>query len=275
MTLPTFLLCPGAQKSGTTWLHRYLVSAPSFARGAMKEYHVWDELHRCDRPNVLELEGEDIQDREALRSRLIADPDSYFDHFAALLEQPGKRLTADITPAYASLPEEAFARIREGFRKRDIAVKVVFLMRDPVERCWSAARMYRRKSLSVAGLDPALGEADFVLAYASGDHAQRRGRYERSVKTVEDVFAPSEMFFGFYEELFASESVERLSEFAGIESRPEQARGEYNVSPKDRDLPADVKSAVARLYEPTLRFCAERFPHTRSLWESYSLAGLD
>ena len=267
--MATFLLGVGAQKAGTTWLHRYLSTAPAFARGAMKEYHVWDSVCAIDEDGAPLLEGAHAEAREDLRLSLVAQPERYFEHFAALLAEPGKTIAADITPAYSALPEETLRQIRGGFDACGIALKAVFLMRDPVERCWSAARMYRRKGLTVAGFDPTMAEADFVRAYAGTPHAQRRGRYERTVANLESVLPADHLFFGFYETLFDSETIARLCAFLEIDPLADFERQEFNVSPKAGDLPRAVRSEIAYSYEDTLSFCADRFPETRDLWRSF------
>jgi hypothetical protein len=267
----TFLLCVGAQKAGTTWLHRYLSSAPEFAPGAMKEYHVWDALYDVDEEGAPALEGASTQEREALRRKLIAAPELYFDHFEAILEQESKRICADITPAYSGLPAEALGRIADGFGKRGIAFRVIFFMRDPVERCWSAARMYRRKGLRVAGLDPSLDETDYVLAYAATPHAQRRGRYDRTIRAIEAAVPREAILFGFYETLFEPASIRALSAFLRVDAVPGFAARAFNSSPKTEALPEQVCRLVAETYRATLEFTAARFPQVHRLWDSYSL----
>lgn len=237
----------------------------------MKEYHVWDAVYGTDEQGPPPLEGEDTAEREALRNKLIADPEKYFEYFERLLDQPDIILAADITPAYAALPALALERIRDGFHARGIDVKVVFLMRDPVERCWSAARMYRRKRLDLQRLDPALDEPEFVLAYAQTLHAQRRGRYEQTVASVERAFVADQIFYGFHETLFDDHTVASLSDFLGVAPRPDLADRTFNVSPKGAGLPDEIQSAIARFYGETLRFCRERFPESAALWSSYSL----
>lgn len=235
----------------------------------MKEYHVWDAVYRTDGADASVLEGRDTSEREALRAALIADPQRYFRHFAALLDQPATRLTADITPAYSALPADAFDRIREGFGRAGVAVKVVFLIRDPVERCWSAVRMYRRKQATIAGLNPELGETEYLLRYATTGHAQRRGRYDRTIATLERVFGPESVFVGIYERLFDRAVLQSLSDFLCVAPRAEAADDFYNVSPKAADLPSAVRCEVAGAYADTLGFCRDRFPQTLDLWRSY------
>ena len=65
-------------------------------------------------------------------------------------------LTGDITPSYALLDAPTLGSIRNNFAERGIAVKPVFLMRDPIERFISSRRMKLRKQ----GLRDATAEAE-------------------------------------------------------------------------------------------------------------------
>src|SRR5262245_503262 len=125
----TFLLGVGAQRSGTTWLHRYLSAHPAVDLGFTKEYHVFDALHIDDeRIKRLYLQdridavarpgpGQPTQtDRDLFR--FIDDTGAYFDYFRDLLAaRPDIRLTGDLTPSYAGLPAEVFGAIRSEIVK--------------------------------------------------------------------------------------------------------------------------------------------------------------
>ena len=41
-----FILGVGAQKAGTTWLHRQLIKSANFNFGHRKEYHVFDAMEK-------------------------------------------------------------------------------------------------------------------------------------------------------------------------------------------------------------------------------------
>lgn len=266
---PTFLLGLGAQKAGTTWLHRYLMEAPSFAPGALKEYHLWNAIHRVDEGGPPQFIGTNPQAKEDLRAAMVAEPRLYFEHFASLLAGGSATLAADITPAYAGLPASVLTNIRDDFAKRGIRTKAIFVMRDPVERCWSAARMYHRRKTPVAGLDLALGELEFVRRYARTGNAGVRGRYERTVGAIEEVFGPEDRYFAFYEELFSPTGLQNLSGFLGLAPRPDAAQIRHNTGARENDLPDSVRAEIAALFADTLAFCRTRFPETLNLWESY------
>src|SRR3954451_14413565 len=133
----TFLLGVGCQKGGTAWLHRYLEASPQCDPGFRKEYHVWDALDL----ESGRLARERIEKQGGRRAEFLVEPERYFDYFAGLLEPDAIRLTADITPAYAALSVERLRMVRDGFTARGVRQVAVYLVRDPVERIWSAARL--------------------------------------------------------------------------------------------------------------------------------------
>lgn len=268
MTTPVFLLGLGAQKCGTTWLHRYLRGSSGFAAGPMKEYHVWNGVYPGPEP-LPPFDGAAAAEKEALRRQFIAEPERYFDHFAALLAQPDMRVAADITPAYAALSAEALNRIQSGFATRGIAVKVVFLMRDPVERAWSALRMYRQRGLLPQGLDRDADDDALLPAFAASGVALRRGRYEKTIAAVEETFPREDTYIGLYEMLFSPGGVEAISRFLNIPARPEAREERHNVTQRKATLSHRARREVACTYRDTLDFCAERFPQTRTVWSSY------
>ena len=133
MTRPTFLLGVGAQKSGTTWLWR-AINQQSFSNmGFTKEYHIWD-ARNSELSKQFRLTEQKINTpQQKTRLEMQRDPKAYVKNFQSLVDDQ-KTLTGDITPAYAFLDEETFREIRELLEKAAFEIRVIFLMRDPVER---------------------------------------------------------------------------------------------------------------------------------------------
>lgn len=128
----------GAQKAGTTWLHANLAQHPRVRFPGGKEVHFWDREHARG-----------------------------LDWYRGLFDgAPRRTLQGDITPAYATLPPERIAAAA-AFAPR---AKLIYLLRHPVERAWSAAKM-------------ALARADMELDEASDawfrDHFRSRGSRAR------------------------------------------------------------------------------------------------
>jgi hypothetical protein len=258
----TFLLGVGCQKGGTAWMHRYLESSPQCDPGFRKEYHVWDAL---DLPSG-RVVRERIEKQGGARARFLTDPEAYFDYFAGLLDRDGIRLTADITPAYAGLSADRLAAVRTGFEARGVRPVAVYLMRDPVERAWSAVRMDVRRS---GNTDDDAVEAR-LRTITDDDQYDRRTRYDVTMSAVDRAFG-GEVFYGFYERLFDVRTLRELCDFLGVAFHEPDLERQVNVSPKDDGELADdtVRGLVAR-FAPVYEAVAARFPEVDlpALWPS-------
>ena len=127
----------GAQKAGTTWLYEMLSRHPGIAFPAGKEVHFWDAFYQRGLP--------------------------WYD--TCFPDAPG-RLNGEITPAYAMLPAERIAEIKQAYPE----LRLLYLLRNPLQRAWSSALM-------------ALGRAEMTLDEASDawfiDHFRSAGSLGR------------------------------------------------------------------------------------------------
>lgn len=260
----TFLLGVGCQKGGTAWMHRYLEASPQCDPGFRKEYHVWDAL---DLPSG-KLAKERIEAQGGERAAFLRDPDRYFDYFTGLLQPGDIRLTADITPGYAGLSTDRLTMIRDGFLARNVRPVAVFLVRDPVERIWSAARMDMRRRGAEAPEDP---ETRVGHMYKHPMYADRT-RYDRTMSALEASFGSDAVHYGFYERLFSAETLAGLCAFLGIDYHEPDLDRQVNVSPKSEgaSLPEETVRTIARHFAPVYEAVQIRFPDVDlpSLWPS-------
>ncbi len=257
----TFLLGLGAQKAGTAWMHRYLESSAQCDPGFRKEYHVWDAL---DLPSG-RVVRERIKKQGGDRARFLSDPGAYVDYFAGLLERDGIRLTADITPSYAGLSVDRLTGIRRSFEQRGVRPVAVYLMRDPVERAWSAVRMDVRRS---GNTDEGAVEGRLRMI-APDDQYDRRTRYDLTIAAADRAFG-DEVFFGFYERLFDEATLRDLCGFLGLDFHQPDFGRQVNVSPKEGELAEDTVRGLVARFAPVYEAVAARFPDVDlpALWPS-------
>lgn len=112
MPRPVDFIVIGTHKGGTTALHAYLSEQPAFSTPAAKELHFFDdEAVDWVRP-----------DYRAYHRRFPADG--------------WDRIVGEATPIYCYWPQSL-----ERIARYNPAVKLVFLLRDPVERAWSHWKM--------------------------------------------------------------------------------------------------------------------------------------
>ncbi|MDG1663592.1 MAG: sulfotransferase [Pseudomonadales bacterium] len=280
-----FLLGVGCQKGGTTWLHRLLSKHPSVDLGFAKEYHIFDALHldACeefmrDRLKKLKylMDENRVYDREADKYLLKSidfcrDIENYFDYFDYLyLKSDRTRLVGDITPSYAGLAPSVLREIKRSLNARGFSVRVVFLMRDPVERVWSQVRMDRRERRaknSDCVFD--MSETDELLSSYDTVKYEFRTRYELTIKNLESVFSKDSIFYGLYESFFTEQSICRLARFLGTPNLNPDFSFKVNISSKENQcLDEYAFSKVASFYKETYLYCDEQF-NTQQLWPGY------
>jgi len=137
---PDFLII-GTQKGGTTWLRRMLLTHPDIYIPPYPE-----EVH--------------------FFNRAVEQPDLYFALFN-IQEAEGK-LLGEKSPNYFHMPEKAIQFVKTILPE----VKLVVVLRNPIERAWSQARMntseFNKKELGKKDL------LKLVLQVAS------RGNFERT-----------------------------------------------------------------------------------------------
>lgn len=279
---PVFVLGLGAQKAGTTWLHAYLDHFAHADFGEIKEYHIWDGLYlgsdrgwdtrplrqpwrRRLRHLLQPLRG-GPRDPFYIRQGFQRQPAQYFDYFAALLARDGIALTGDITPAYCGLDPAHLAFVRDGFDARDIDLRVVFLLREPVDRCLSAIRMFRRAGISHEGVDITLPDEQALLAYLSTPNGRMRSDYTHTLNSIAATFDPAQVYIGFYEDMFGPEAFARLNGFFGLPPAPQFLERKFNTTTQGADIPSEVRQAAMQQLAPVYRDCFARYPALRSLW---------
>ncbi len=215
----------GAQKAGTSWLSDYFGSLPEMCTSPIKELHFFDAVYRRDLSGSFEtkfvgglkrlaqdVRSDDPQRRPQRLNLLSAlvdrvamadDVELYREYFRRRAQ--GRHIFCEITPGYAVLEADGFRAMR------DLAedVRLVFLMRDPVERLWSALRMQDERLMNktlVTAVPRMLRRPENAL----------RSDYRRTLEAVYEVFPQDRVFVGFYESLFQPETIQRLCAFCGV-----------------------------------------------------------
>lgn len=262
---PIFVLGVGAQKAGTSWLHSYLRQLPEVDLGFMKEYHVFDQKFVADKTPPLSqripnwfysfFPRTDLERRLQFRR----DNQKYLEYFSDLVSGSNRvRITGDITPSYAALPASELARISALLQRAGFRVKVVFLMRDPVERCISANRMYARHKVRENLNNPNL-EAEILASNFMKPRFATRTRYDLTIANLEAVFSREDIFYAFYEELFTASSVNRLCEFLELPFREAEYASVVNGAKVRNEIPWTLKMEIRSHYKQVYEYVGSKF----------------
>lgn len=275
----------GAQKSGTTWLNKYLREHENAAVPLWKENNFWNMVEGYPDPGGMLIEQKRLREEKGLFQRIkekatmsrsdarkqrgialaLAAADNPNPPYSAYADVLLESSTADTKamgeacPAYAFLKPSTYA---EMARLSD-NVRFIFLMRDPVSRFISSVRHSLRKSVGATGIEgDSLSEA--IHAHLSMSTNGRRpighSQYQRTLANLDAAVAPENLSLIFFEEMFEQDKIEELCAFLNIPYKPGKvdrvvhrgAGGEVEVSEDDRRV-------IANALSPAYDFMLARF----------------
>lgn len=284
----------GAQKAGTSWLHRMLQRHSDVHLPLVKELHYWTAIRppHFNFPAVIARKEASFNETAWLPQRLrrYQTPSvisrryvlDYMERWNALLAGDGadhapylelmrmgrrrQKVIGDITPAYALLEQESL---------REMAalggdVRFVYLMRDPVARLCSGIKHRIRVSGVPADQQQAKADAALREALEEDPHmALRRSNYAQLIGNLDQATDPDKVFYMFYETLFEQESFDRLARFLDIPSLKIQPGRKVNArSPKHITFTPEQMADARAALEETYRFTKDRFgPELPAKWD--------
>jgi hypothetical protein len=264
---PDFLII-GAQRAGTTWLHRVLGQHPALWFPPIKELHYFNQLARkrtwldAGERRRVKLRNLKSFDRWHLSYLLGLRSDEWYARLFYVAQRRGL-VAGEITPSYAVLNEEGFRRIRR--LNRDI--KLIFVMRDPVDRAWSTVtNAYRKGRLNRLTLTD-------TLAWAASTEVSARSNYLATIKQVEAVFPNEQFFCGFFDDLRdqPEQLVSRLVSFIGVEPTTGWTRSlppAVNSTGGNTPMPPEFAREMANAYLPIVRDLCRRFDGPPQRWRA-------
>lgn len=273
---PTLLVCVGATKAGTTWLYRHLAGHPDCHLRSIKELHYFDTVEsgswqarlRAARAKRARLGGSkhaaarrDLGDWIAVLRRQAEDVPAYLAYLMQGLG--GRRLVADITPAYAGLPAARLAQIAALLPD----VRFLYLLRDPVARFWSHVRMIARRASGSAEAMPARARAIMADVMAGRPSAvAERGDYAGTVARLRAAVPADRCLVMLQDEMMTRPGIGRLWSFLGIgPARAGFARRPHEGMPLP--LTADERAALRDWLRPQYEFVETMFGGLPAGWQ--------
>jgi hypothetical protein len=228
--LPDFIIL-GEMRAGTTSLHHYLSEHPQVLQPWRKEIHYFDRLY--------------ANGGRWYRAHFPTHPAMRW-HAA---RHGGQALTFEATPDYLIYPETAH-RI-----SRDLpGVKLIALLRDPVERAyshfWMNVRLQRERHAFGKAIKREASRLEGEREKLSGDPNYRsrklrrysyalRGIYVDSLKAYDPFLRSGRLLVIKSEDLFArtQETFDEILRFVGLEPWQLRSTASANSFPYDKSQP--------------------------------------
>jgi len=256
----------GAQKAGTTWLHTNLRPHPQIWMPPIKELHYLDkgrsslvkrlfsDVNRMREARAYLIE----QLRElpkggqlgnltwALRYYLGPGTDAWYQSLFPTI--PGK-IAGEICPGYARLRSDGVARVHRLMPD----AKIIYLIRNPVERAWSYAVQFytKRRSQDRYGSPEKVPRAElgeFLAADLAG-HSDYLG----ALAAWEGFYGAGKLHVAFFDQLAAEPShlLRDILDFLEVDSSdgviPQTVATNRNPG-RGHQMPADIRTMLTELH---------------------------
>jgi hypothetical protein len=297
---PDFL-CIGAQKAGTTWLYDNLRQQPGIWLPPIKELHFLDHpsppiakrlfakrrYHALARANARSAAADWIRgsgDFESLKiAWRLAFAERSLDSYTSVFPARPDLVRGEICPGYAHLPPEVIRSLAE----RNPRLKVIYLLRDPIDRAWSSVAMHFRKQGRQTIIKETIGEPERaqLLNRIDSPAFLSHCKYDENISNWLRYLPQDQVYFGFFERI-ETDPLQCLADilvFLGITQKPAALAPEERVNAgKGEAVDAVVQRELGfRLYEEAMRadarfgnaYTAQWVAHAQALTTGEATAG--
>lgn len=290
MSEPTFpvFIGIGAQKAGTSWLHECLKKHDQIWLPPEKEIHYfdrnpsypspnflypdqplkrwfgkefWNQIYRDKFKDVLKNQFKDKKVfRWYMKYLLLPCSDEWY---ASLFEEGRNLIRGEITPSYSILNELDVKHVHSVMPE----CKIVFILRNPVERAWSQFRFLVR----MGRMNPEANFDEFKNWVDSPDQRDRSA-YLETIARWSNLFGEKQMLVCFYDDIVnePKELLGKVLAFLGARSDDTAIgaileRGKVNVSP-EIDIPEQFQQYLREKYASDLAEMAAELGGPARLW---------
>jgi hypothetical protein len=267
---PDFLVI-GAQRAGTTWLFRVLRQHPALWLPPVKELHYFDKPHvrrtfldSKEWVRLSRLRGAQPFDLWQLRYGFGLRRDEWYARLFRRAQSKGL-IAGELTPEYATLDEKIFRHIQSMHPN----IKLVFIMRDPVDRAWSAVNNDHKK-----GLLSGQFTEERALEWARSLEVRSLSAYMDTIERIEAVFPSEQLYFCFFDDLCDQPAsfAAKLLTFLGADPTDLadiRLPNKVNTAASHKPLPVGFERAMARDYLPMVRRLCDRFEGPPHRWRDH------
>lgn len=244
LLLPHFL-CLGSGQSGTTWLHENLSMHPHIRLPDIKETHYFSR--KFDR--------------------------WWLTDYAANFANGEDMVRGEITPGYNTLRRDRIAWVRRLIPR----ARLILIIRNPVDRAWSATRRVISKMAAVQGITfDEMDDSEFIN-YMLNEWAYRpergmagafepgllEGQYSRVIGNWLAQFDEEQLLIVFFDEISRDPDglLGKVCRHIGVDASllpKQEIQKVVNANPTHR-IPERFRTFLVELYADEMQFLQDRF----------------
>ncbi|HST31249.1 MAG TPA: sulfotransferase [Chthoniobacterales bacterium] len=239
-------IVPGAQKSGTTALHYFLSKHPQIALPDRQELHFFDDEEIFAKP----------VDYEVLHR-----------HFGSIAKSA---ISGEVTPSYLYW-KSAIERIRNY----NPAIKLVILLRNPIDRAFAHWNMQRFKDREPLDFLPALKEEPRRIAQPLSIESKRfsyvdRGFYSVQLERVFEFFPREQVKIVKFENFRdrKQETLDKIFGFIGVKGIALGRDKDQNVVPYERAMTSGEREYLSEVFSAEITKLEKMLGWNLADWKS-------
>jgi len=198
LLFPDFMII-GSQKCGTTWLSEMLKKHPLIYIPKKKEIHFFDSFYDL----------------------------GYF-WYSYFFEKGREKIKGEATPAYGILDKKMIEKIKQ----KNPQLKIILLIRNPLERSWSSFKM---EELKFKGRYFKKISEEEMISHLNSERSKALGDYLKIISNWSKYFPKKQIKIFFYDEINENPSslLEKIFKFLEIENlkiSKKELNKRYNVN---------------------------------------------
>ena len=268
----------GAQKAGTTWLHKRLSELPDFSHTPLKELHYFDRSKKY--PSIQKLTETYTIKRiinplwlfKALKQTYLKRNTNeerkwykkwYFsnynnDWYLSLFDNL-QNIKGEITPSYSMLDIEDIKEMHS------IApdAKIIFLIRNPIERAWSQYRFQHKKKNDK--------DFEFIINFIDSETQELRSNYKRTIENYLLYYKKEQFKVFFFDEIINTPNnlLHKIVEYLGGNTQNIDkycnVNLKVNISRKIQ-IPSEVLQHLKAKYKSDIIYLNQKYGSYAKKW---------
>lgn len=273
---PDFV-CVGAQKAATTWLYSAIRWVPGLFLPAIKELHYFSELyntdakrfgpkHRAEQINQIRAFHSAKKSRTPYEDMILNQLDhldtdqTSDDWYRGIFDfASDHEICGEICPCYMSMPTRGVRHVMSI----NPLMKVLVLVRDPVDRVWSHMRMHSKNGALNFDLDTILSGKVPLGPYMNYTD------YANSIRRWQSMTGHGRFHAIVYDRIGEDPQsvIDEILDFVGVERAVTKKNLSKNVfSGKKVTLPVELRAKLFADLQPQYDFLSDLFPSQVESW---------
>jgi hypothetical protein len=263
------------QKAGTRWLYQQMEARVDVWMPPIKEINFFirkcfaeDNLRKLEQhmesPQLMKHTAAMLKRRHFYRHfSTYQESRSSVEWYRKLFDQKGTLVSGDISPNYSELGSDEIRLIAKQLPR----TKFILLVREPVDRAWSALCMsLRRGKVSEADIT----DWDTLLPLLESSKRKMKSLPSELWKRWSAEVSDNRMGYWFFEDICArpQQVIDEVCGFLGVKPGPGALPADFN-SKKGNDkieMPPHIRMKLTEYYRAEIEACARAFGGHANGW---------